>query len=262
MDYLHLNFKVENSVAQISLNRPDVLNSFNKKMALEFQSALDTVKKSEEIRAVLISGTGRAFSSGQDLEEATPQGGKRVDLGNIVATQYNPIILGIREIEKPFVCAVGGIAAGAGANLALACDLVLASESAAFIQAFSKVGLIPDSGGTFLLPRLIGFSRATSLMMLGEKLSAQKAFEIGLIYKVCPDAQLQSEALEVAKKLALMPTTGLGLTKRALNRSFSQSLREQLLYEEELQRLAGNTEDYLEGLNAFFEKRPPRFIGR
>lgn len=241
------------------LNRPNVLNSFNRSMAKEFQTALKAVTEDNTVRAVLISGEGRAFSAGQDLGEVA--GKKDLDLGAIVNECFNPIIKGIRLCEKPFVSAVNGVAAGAGANIALACDVVVASKEATFIQSFSKIGLIPDSGGTFILPRLVGYGRACALTMLGSKISAEEAQSLGLIYKIFDGASLLEEAQKLADQLAELPTVGLGLTKRALNQSFENSLEEQLELEEELQRNAGRTYDYNEGVTAFIEKRKPSYRG-
>lgn len=242
------------------LNRPDVLNSFNKEMAMAMQGALDQCAASDEVRAVYITGAGRAFCAGQDLAEAIAEDGP--ELRSIVKDHYNPIIRKIREIEKPVVAGVNGVAAGAGANIALACDLVVAISSASFIQAFSKIGLIPDSGGTFFLPRLIGWQKATALMMLGDKVKAEEAEALGMIYKVCADDQLEEVALGLAVKLANMPTKGLGLTKSLLNASLTNTLNEQLDSEEIAQTAAADTYDYQEGVNAFLEKRKPEFKGK
>lgn len=254
-----INFTIENGIGKIVLNRPDVLNSFNKEMALAFQSAMAECEKNPLVRAVYITGEGRAFCAGQDLEEAISSDGP--ELRSIVRNHYNPIIKQIRHIEKPVVCAVNGVAAGAGANIALACDVVFAASSASFIQAFSKIGLIPDSGGTYTLPRLIGLQRATALMMLGDKVKAADAMAMGMIYKVCEDDKLMSESFECAVTLSKMPTRGLGYTKRALNQSMSNNLNDQLAVEEELQTLAGQTKDYKEGVDAFLHKRKPEFKG-
>ena len=253
--------EIDGSVARLTLNRPDVLNSFNRGMAVELREAIDSAASDAKIRALLLTGAGRAFCAGQDLSEATPSEGKAMDLGEIVRNSYNPVIRAIRKIEKPVVCAVNGVAAGAGANLALACDIVLASSEASFIQSFSKVGLIPDSGGTFFLPRLIGLARASALIMLGEKIPAARALEFGMIYKVCEPGELMSQSLEVARALATMPTRALGLTKRGFNQSFGNGLDAQLDAEESLQGEAGNTADFREGVSAFLEKRKPNFRG-
>lgn len=254
-----IKFEISDSVAKITLNRPDVLNSFNKEMALKLQEALDKSASDKNIRAIYLTGEGRAFCAGQDLAEAIATDGP--ELQSIVKEHYNPIIEKIRNIEKPVICAVNGVAAGAGANIALACDITIAASSASFIQAFSKIGLIPDSGGTFLLPRLIGMQRAAALMMLGDKIKAEQALQMGMIYKVCEDANLHAEAFAIAKQLSLMPTKGLGLTKRALNLSLTNNLTEQLAVEEQLQTVAGKTYDYNEGVSAFLEKRSPVFKG-
>jgi 2-(1,2-epoxy-1,2-dihydrophenyl)acetyl-CoA isomerase len=253
-------FEIKDGVGCITLNRPDVLNSFNRKMALMMQDALDECAENEEVRCVKITGAGRAFCAGQDLQEAISKEGP--ELQEIVKAHYNPIILKIRGIEKPVVSVVNGVAAGAGANIALACDFCIAGNSASFIQAFSKIGLIPDSGGTFTLPRLVGFQRATALMMLGDKVSAEEAQNMGMIYRAVDDSALQTEADSLCQKLALMPTKGLGLTKRALNLSMNNDLGQQLDVEESLQTKAGQTHDYNEGVNAFLQKRKPVFTGK
>ncbi|MCX6295976.1 MAG: enoyl-CoA hydratase-related protein [Bacteroidetes bacterium] len=251
--------EIDGSVMKIILDRPDKFNSFNREMALQFQDALDKAAKDKMVRAVFITGAGKAFCAGQDLSEAMDTSGPGIE--RIVREHYNPIILKIRNLEKPVVCAVNGVAAGAGANIALCCDIVIAATSVAFIQAFSKIGLIPDSGGTFFLPRLIGFGKASALMMLGDKISAHEAEKMGMIYKVSEDNVLQIEAMEIAKRLAELPTKGLGLTKKLLNTSMSNNLIDQLTYEGDMQVHAASTYDYNEGVNAFLEKRKPVFKG-
>lgn len=260
-EYQFINFEQQNGVGRIVFNRPDVLNSFNTAMAHEVQRALKACE-AESVRSVLISGAGRAFCAGQDLAEAAPENAPWPDLRDFVRDHYNPIVLAIRHLEKPVVCAVNGIAAGAGANLALCCDLVLAAESASFLQAFCHIGLIPDSGGTYFLPRLAGFARANAMAMLGDKISAAQALEWGMIYKVVADEKLLPEAIKLAEHLATRPTRGLGLIKRAFNLSMQNTLEEQLKVEEDLQAAAGETADYREGVEAFLEKRKPHFKGR
>jgi 2-(1,2-epoxy-1,2-dihydrophenyl)acetyl-CoA isomerase len=250
-------------VLTITLNRPQVLNSFNGDMATALQDALRHAATDDATRAVLLAASGRAFCAGQDLAAALPDAnGRMPDLGNIVEQSYNPVIRAIRTMEKPVVCAVNGVAAGAGANLAFACDLAYAAESATFIQSFSKIGLIPDGGGTFILPRIVGLQRAAALTMLGDKLTAARAKEWGLIVDVFPDAELREKAMEIATRLAGMPTRGIGIAKRGLNASLGNTLEEQLALEAQLQREAGTTADYAEGVRAFLEKRKPTFVGR
>jgi len=251
---------ISNGVCELKLNRPDVFNSFNKAMALELQNALDNCATDDSIRAVVITGEGKAFCAGQDLAEATDPNGP--ELKSIVKDHYNPIISKIRTLEKPVIAAVNGVAAGAGANIALACDIVIAKNSASFIQAFSKIGLIPDSGGTFFLPRIIGMQKAMALMMTGDKVGAEEAEEMGMIYKAVNDDDFETEVNKFAAKVALMPTRGLGLTKLAMNQSLTNSLDEQLAVEGKLQTEAGATHDFKEGCTAFLEKRRPSFIGK
>lgn len=251
--------EIDGTVLKITLNRTDKFNSFNREMALQMQEALDKAENDKNIRAVYITAEGKAFCAGQDLSEAMDKNGPGIE--RIVREHYNPIILKIRALEKPVVCAVNGVAAGAGANIALACDVVVAATSVAFIQAFSKIGLIPDSGGTFFLPRLVGLGKASALMMLGDKISATDAEKMGMIYKVIDDNNLQTEALAIAKTLADLPTKGIGLTKRLLNRSMFNTLDKQLEYERDMQIVAAATDDYTEGVNAFLEKRKPVFKG-
>jgi 2-(1,2-epoxy-1,2-dihydrophenyl)acetyl-CoA isomerase len=249
----------ENGIGHIVLNRPEKFNSFNREMSLLLQDALQECSSDESIRAVLLTAEGKAFCAGQDLSEAMdPQG---PGIQKIVEEHYNPIIVSIREIQKPVICAVNGVAAGAGANIALCCDIVIAGKSASFIQAFSKIGLIPDSGGTFFLPRLIGFQRASALMLTGEKVGAEDAMNMGMIYKVFEDENLLTEAKELALSLAQMPTRGIGLTKSLLNESCFHSLEEQLEMEAALQVEAALTKDFREGVKAFLEKRKPVFAG-
>lgn len=254
----HIIFSIENNVAKITLNRPKVFNSFTMPMATEMLECLDECERNKDIRAIYITGAGKAFCAGQDLEEAV----SGPNIRDIVKHTYDPIVKKIRAIEKPIVCAVNGVAAGAGANIALACDIAIASSNASFIQAFSKIGLIPDSAGTFFLPRIIGMQKATALMMLGSKVSAEEAERIGMIYQVIDPESFEEEVMKIAIKLANMPTVGLGLTKRLLNHSFTNSLNEQLAMEEELQYVAAESADHKEGINAFLEKRKPVFTGK
>lgn len=260
MNSTSITLKIENQVAWIALNRPEVFNSFNREMALLLQDKLDFCNEDDAIRAIVISGNGKAFCAGQDLKEVTnPQ--LNPGFQKILEEHYNPIILKIRTIEKPIIAAVNGVAAGAGANIALACDVVVASENASFIQAFSKIGLIPDSAGTFFLPRLIGFQKASALMMLGDKVSAVEALNIGMIYKIFPAGLFEEEVMTLATTLAQMPTKALGLTKRLLNHSMTNNLEQQLALESELQIEASSKNDYKEGVTAFVEKRKPEFKG-
>jgi 2-(1,2-epoxy-1,2-dihydrophenyl)acetyl-CoA isomerase len=253
---------ISDAVATVTLNRPDVLNSFNRDMAANMQAILLSIGDNEAVRAVLLTGAGRAFCAGQDLVEVKPVPGEESQLSDIVRSSYNPIVRLIRSIEKPFVCAVNGVAAGAGANLAFACDLVYASEKASFIQSFSKVGLVPDTGGSYLLPRMVGPQKAAELMMLGDRLSASDAQALGLVSGVFPADELANAVRDIAKRLANLPTLGLGLTKRAINESFSNTLDEQLELEADLQQIAGSSADYAEGVDAFVNKREPKFTGR
>lgn len=256
----YIQFEEKEGVGIIRLNRPDKYNSFVREMALSFQKYLDYCAENELIRAILVTGNGKAFCAGQDLAEAIDPKGP--ELSKIVSEHYNPIIIRIREIKKPVVSAINGVAAGAGANIALACDIAIAAKSASFIQAFSKIGLIPDSGGTFFLPRIIGMQKASALMMLGDKVSGEEAERLGMIYKSVEDDELEAEAFKVSSKLAKMPTFGLALTKQALNSSFVNNLSDQLDLEDTLQTVAGNSYDYKEGVSAFLEKRRPEFKGR
>ena len=254
-----LQTNIADGVLTITFDRPDKFNSFNRELALSVQSALKEAAQDTQIRCVLITGNGKAFCAGQDLSEAMDANGP--DLSTIVSEHYNPIILAIRKLAKPVIAAVNGVAAGAGANIALACDIVVAHEKASFIQAFSKIGLIPDSGGTFTLPRLIGFQRASALMMTGDKVPAHQALQMGMIYQVFSEEDYPSKVHALALKMAQMPTKGLALTKAALNKSYVNDLQEQLDLEETLQVRAGKTYDFNEGVQAFLEKRAPEFKG-
>ncbi|MBD3616723.1 MAG: 2-(1,2-epoxy-1,2-dihydrophenyl)acetyl-CoA isomerase [Gracilimonas sp.] len=255
--------ELTNGIFTITLNRPDKLNSFNFEMGTQLKEALMEAESNDEIRCVLLTGEGRAFCAGQDLAEATEVSeDPERDLSEIVHHTYIPIIKGIRQLEKPVICAVNGTAAGAGANIALACDIVIASEDAKFIQSFSQIGLIPDSGGTYILPRLIGLARATALTFLGEKVSAREAVEMGMIWKSYPADEFMEQAQSIAEKLTKMPTRGFGLTKRGFNAGFSNDLESQMKLEAKLQAEAGETHDYNEGVHAFLEKRKPNFKGQ
>jgi 2-(1,2-epoxy-1,2-dihydrophenyl)acetyl-CoA isomerase len=252
-------FEIKNAVAVITLNRPEKFNSFNRETALRLQAHLDECASLHEVRCVYITGAGKAFCAGQDISELV--GDDKIEIQQILSEHYNPIVKRIRNLPKPVVCAVNGVAAGAGANIALCCDVVVAAQSASFIQAFSKIGLIPDSGGTYTLPRLIGWQRASALMMTGDKVSANDALQMGMLYKVFDDAAFETESKKIAETLAQMPTQGLALTKQALNQSFTNSWQQQLIVEDELQQAAAKTYDYNEGINAFLEKRKQIFKG-
>ncbi len=249
----------EGGIATITLNRPSVFNSFNQEMIKSLQHHLDVAAQDVSVRAVVLTGTGKAFCAGQDLGEVLEE--KEIDFNKIVQENYNPLVLKIRNMDKPVVAAVNGVAAGAGANLALACDIVVAKESTNFIQAFSKIGLIPDCGGTYFLPRLIGLQKATALMMLADKVSAAQAKEIGMIYEFFADDIFDAEVAKIADKLANLPTKGLAYTKKLLNQTFNNSIEEQLIQEGLFQTKSGNTSDYQEGVDAFIEKRNPVFKG-
>lgn len=257
----NLIVNITDGVLTISLNRPKSFNSFNREMALELQDVLDSADANEEIRVIVLRGEGKAFCAGQDLVEVTDE---KLNPGfkKILDEHYGPIIQKIRNNSKPILGAVNGVAAGAGANIALACDITVAKEGVKFIQAFSAIGLIPDSGGTFILPRLVGFQKASALAMLGDAVEAKEAAQMGMIYKAIPEEEFESKVSQLANKLANMPTKGLSLTKQAFNQSFGNTLEEQLAVESRLQIEASETEDYTEGVSAFLEKRKPNFKGK
>ena len=256
-----IQLKIKNKIAFITLNRPEVFNSFNLEMALALQDSFDACEANDAVRAIVLSGKGKAFCAGQDLKEVTTP---EINPGfkKILEEHYNPIITRIREIKKPVIAAVNGVAAGAGANIALACDIVIADERASFIQAFSLIGLVPDSAGTYFLPRLIGFQKALALAMLGDKIGAEEAEKLGMIYKCVPSEEFEETINKLAIKLANMPTNALGMIKELFNKSMNNSLEEQLAMESKYQIEAAESNDYKEGVAAFIEKRKPNFKGR
>src|ERR1700722_6893779 len=254
-----ITFEIRDQIAFITLNRPDKLNAFTREMALLLQDRLDECASLHEIRAVYLTGAGKAFSAGQDLAEVVDPEGP--GLAKVLLEQYNPIVTRIRNLPKPVVAAVGGVAAGAGANIALCCDIVVAAQSASFIQAFSKIGLIPDSGGTYFLPRLVGWQKATAIALLGDKISATEAERIGMVYKVFDNEEFDGASRALTAVLAQLPTKALAFTKHAFNYSAANGLEAQLALEDELQQKAGKTLDYQEGVQAFLEKRPAVFKG-
>lgn len=261
MSYQHILFSLEQGIARITLNRPDKLNSFNEAMHGELREALAKTRDGRA-RVLLLTGAGRGFCAGQDLSDRNmSDGAAPVDLGHTIETLYTPLILSLRALEMPVICAVNGVAAGAGANIALACDIVLAARSASFIQAFCKLGLVPDAGGTWSLPRLVGNARAMGLGLLGDKLSAEQAEAWGLIWKCVDDAQLMAEADKLAQHFSTAPTKGLARTKQAIQASFQNSMAQQLDLERDYQRELGATADYREGVAAFMAKRAPQFKG-
>ncbi len=262
MSHQHILFEITGGIARLTLNRPDRLNSFNTAMHAEVREALATVRASEA-RVLVLTGAGRGFCAGQDLaDRAVSPGGQSVDLGESIERNYKPLVLALRSLPMPVIAAVNGVAAGAGANIALACDLVIAARSASFVQAFSKLGLVPDSGGTWLLPRLVGNARALGLTLLGDKLSAEQAAQWGLIWRCVDDGQLGAEVDALATQLAAAPTRGLAKTKQSIYESWGRTLEQQLDVERDCQRELGYSEDYAEGVAAFTQKRPPKFKGR
>ena len=257
-----INTSISESILTITLNRPEKYNSFTESMGLDLHEALKRAEK-DDVRCVILNANGKAFCAGQDLPEVLERAeDENYELADTVRTTYNPIIKAIRNLEKPVVCAVQGTAAGAGANIAFSCDIVIASHEAKFVQAFSKIGLIPDSGGTFILPRIVGPARTNAMYLLDEAMTADEAVNSGLIYKSVNHSKLSEETVRVSQKLASMPTKGFGLYKKAINCSFENTLDQQLELEAEYQTLAGKSEDYREGVNAFLEKRRPKFKGK
>jgi len=251
--------EIKNNIAFVTFNRPEKFNAFNREMALAFQKVLEDCENDSSIRCVYLSGAGKAFCAGQDLSEITDPDGPGME--RILKEHYNPIVTKIRNLNKPVIAAVNGVAAGAGANIALCCDVVIATQSAFFIQAFSKIGLIPDNAGTYFLPRLIGIQKASAFMMLGDKISAIEAERTGMIYKFFADKNFKKESEKIAFTLAEMPTKGLAYTKQALNRSIENTLEQQLQVEDELQQEAALSKDFKEGVAAFLDKRKPNFTG-
>jgi 2-(1,2-epoxy-1,2-dihydrophenyl)acetyl-CoA isomerase len=250
--------------AIITMNRPDRLNAFNDELTFQIQDALKEAEKDKEVRALVLTGAGRGFCSGQDLQnrQFSDNSAARPSLGDSIRRRYNPIVLKLRRMEKPIIAAVNGVAAGAGASLAFACDYRVVSENATFVQSFTKVGLVPDSGATFMLPRLIGLTKAFELMITADKIDAATALNLGLVNKVVPQDQVMTEALEMAAKLAKGPTKAFGLTKRAVNKAIFPDLEELLEYEAHLQEIAGRSDDFQEGVKAFIEKRTPAYSGK
>ncbi|MDC5474190.1 2-(1,2-epoxy-1,2-dihydrophenyl)acetyl-CoA isomerase PaaG [Acinetobacter baumannii] len=263
MDYQNIIAEEKNGVGYLTFNRPKALNSFNVDMHREVAEVLNLWTKNPEVRCVVISGEGRGFCAGQDLgDRVVDPNAEAPDLGYSIETYYNPLIKTIVNMPKPVICAVNGVAAGAGANIALACDLVIAAKSANFVQAFCRLGLVPDSAGTWFLPRAVGHARAMGLALLGDKLPAETAKEWGMIWDVVEDAELKTKVTELAERLAKQPTFGLSLIKKAIHQSSNNTFDEQVLLERDLQRIAGRSEDYREGVQAFMNKREPNFKGR
>lgn len=263
MDYQNIIAEEKNGVGYLTFNRPKALNSFNVDMHREVAEVLNLWTKNPDVRCVVISGEGRGFCAGQDLgDRVVDPNAEAPDLGYSIETYYNPLIKTIVNMPKPVICAVNGVAAGAGANIALACDLVIAAKSANFVQAFCRLGLVPDSAGTWFLPRAVGHARAMGLALLGDKLPAETAKEWGMIWDVVDDAELKTKVTELAERLAKQPTFGLSLIKKAIHQSSNNTFDEQVLLERDLQRIAGRSEDYREGVQAFMNKREPNFKGR
>lgn len=262
MSYQHILVETSAGKTRLTLNRPERLNSFNTEMHLEVQDALARIAQDPDARVLVLTGAGRGFCAGQDLNDRAVAPGTKADLGESIERYYKPLVLTLRSLPIPVICAVNGVAAGAGANIALACDLVVATRSASFVQAFAKLGLVPDSGGTYFLPRLVGTARAMGLALLGDKLSAEQAKEWGLIWKCVDDDQFASFVDELANRLACAPTRGLGRTKMAIYGSETRTLEQALDIERDYQRELSATADYAEGVTSFLEKRPPRFVGR
>lgn len=263
MDYQNIIAEEKNGVGYLTFNRPKALNSFNVDMHHEVAEVLNLWTKNPDVRCVVISGEGRGFCAGQDLgDRVVDPNAEAPDLGYSIETYYNPLIKTIVNMPKPVICAVNGVAAGAGANIALACDLVIAAKSANFVQAFCRLGLVPDSAGTWFLPRAVGHARAMGLTLLGDKLPAETAKEWGMIWDVVEDAELKTKVTELAERLAKQPTFGLSLIKKAIHQSSNNTFDEQVLLERDLQRIAGRSEDYREGVQAFMNKREPNFKGR
>jgi 2-(1,2-epoxy-1,2-dihydrophenyl)acetyl-CoA isomerase len=263
MNYENILFEIKDGIAQLTLNRPDKLNSFTQAMHEEVRHAIHRVQSDKSVRVFVLTGAGRGFCAGQDLSDrAVEPGARAVDLGDSVEKNYAPLVTSLRALPMPVICAVNGVAAGAGANIALACDIVIAAKSASFIEAFCKLGLIPDTGGTHFLPRLVGTARAMGLAMLGEKLSAEKAEQWGMIWKCVDDAELAHETQLLAHHFSMAPTKGLAFTKQAIYASATNTLAQQLNLECCMMSELGNSEDYKEGVAAFMAKRAPQFKGK